>query len=67
MTLDDEFNNLPAAALRRLARELRHRARSPDIEPLERRLLLIRAARTAELAERKEPWLPTKGQSAVTV
>jgi hypothetical protein len=60
MMLVDELNNMPAPALRRLARELRHEARTQGIEARERRLMLIRAAHAAELAEQKEPWLPTR-------
>ena len=56
----DELNNMPAPALRRLARELRQQARTPGIEAREGHLLLIRAAHAAELAEQKEPWLPTR-------
>ncbi len=60
MMLADELNNMPAPALRRLARELRHEARTSGINAYERRLLLIRAAHAAELAEQKEPWLATR-------
>ncbi len=60
MMLADELNNMSAPALRRLARELRHEARTPGIDVRERRLLLIRAAHAAELAEQKEPWLLTR-------
>jgi len=56
MTPGDEFSDLSATELRRLARELRHGARSQEIAPRERRLLLVRAAHAAELAEKKEPW-----------
>lgn len=60
MMLADELNDMPAPALRRLARELRHQARTLGIDGRERRLLLIRAAQAAELAEQKEPWWLTR-------
>jgi hypothetical protein len=53
-----EFSNLSAADLRRLARDLRHRARTPGTDAREGRVLLLRAAHAAELAEQKEPWPP---------
>lgn len=61
MAFPTEFLDLPAAALRRLARELRHHARTSDIAAPERISLLVRAAHAAELAQRKEPWFANRG------
>jgi hypothetical protein len=66
MAVPTEFLDLPAVALRRLARELRHYARTFEITAPERTSLLAWAAHAAELAKRKEPWFANRGHVPAT-